>query len=131
MALWAIQKLAYFSLYFPLAISFVFPDSSNNLVTASWRMRDLIEPFRSFFYYHPKQYGSCSFKDVLPALTGKSYKDMDIQEGGTASLRFYQTHFCDCDEEKRKKVRRALLEYCNLDTEGMVGILRELVRMCS
>lgn len=95
------------------------------------RMKDLMEPFRSFSYYHPEQCGSCSFKEILPALTGQSYEGMEIKEGGTASLKYYMTHFRDCEEEEKQKMRRALLEYCNLDTEGMVEILRELDRICS
>ena len=48
------------------------------------RFIDLLEPFRSFHYYHPAQAGSASMKAVLPALTGKGYEHLAIQEGGTA-----------------------------------------------
>jgi len=90
------------------------------------RLRDLIEPFREFLYYHPDQHGSCSLKKVLPAIAGKSYMGMEIGEGGMASLKYYLTHFRDSAKEEKEKVRNALLEYCKLDTEGMVDILRKL-----
>ncbi len=48
------------------------------------RFMDLIDPFRNFWYYDPKQHGSCSIKKVLPALIGKDYSSLVIQEGGTA-----------------------------------------------
>lgn len=102
------------------------PEDADWLQCISARLRDLIEPFRTFSYYHPDQHGSCSLKAVLPALTGKSYKEMEIGEGGMASLKYYLTHFRDAAKEEKEKVRNALLEYCMLDTEGMVGILRKL-----
>jgi hypothetical protein len=48
---------------------------------------------------------------------------MEIEEGSTASLMYYLTHFGDCQKIEKEKTRKALLEYCNLDTEGMVEIL--------
>ena len=90
------------------------------------RVNDLIHPFRGFSYYHPEQHGSCSLKAVLPVITGRTYEGMEIEEGSTASLRYYLTHFRDCPKEEKEKVRKDLLEYCNLDTEGMVDILRRL-----
>ena len=89
------------------------------------RMDDLLVPFRDFSYYHPDQHGSCSLKFVLPCLVnGKGYDDMEIGEGGTASARYYKTHFKECSKEEKEKTRKDLLEYCKLDTEGMVEILR-------
>ncbi|MBU4463205.1 MAG: DUF2779 domain-containing protein [Proteobacteria bacterium] len=102
------------------------PKDANWLDSISDRLKDLIEPFRAFSYYHPDQHGSMSLKAVLPVLTDKSYKEMEIGEGGTASLKYYLTHFRDSAKEEKEKVRNALLEYCKLDTEGMVAILRKL-----
>ncbi|MCX5751358.1 MAG: DUF2779 domain-containing protein, partial [Candidatus Saganbacteria bacterium] len=88
---------------------------------------DLIVPFRSFHYYHPKQKGSASIKFVLPAMTGKSYEEMEIGDGGTASLEYGRVTFGDNIEEKdRQKVRYALEEYCKLDTQAMIDILEKL-----
>lgn len=108
------------------ALAELSPKDANWLKSISDRLRDLIEPFRAFSYYHPAQHGSMSLKAVLPVLTGKSYKEMDIGEGGMASLKYYLTHFRDSAKEEKEKVRNDLLEYCKLDTEGMVAILRKL-----
>lgn len=104
----------------------LFPKDADWLERISGRLKDLIEPFRTFSYYHPEQHGSCSLKVVLPALTDKSYSGMEIGEGGMASIKYYITHFRDSAREEKEKVRNALLEYCQLDTEGMVSILRKL-----
>lgn len=98
------------------------------------RIVDLIIPFKKFYYYNPKQKGSASIKKVLPALTGKSYSEMDIAEGGKASRMFlYSTHG-NPDGSKAtpaevKKIRKDLEKYCELDTLGMVWIVRELGKM--
>jgi hypothetical protein len=55
-------------------------------------------------------------KAVLPALTGRTYDHLAIQEGGTASLEFLRVHFTDVPDAERQRVRRALEEYCGQDT---------------
>ena len=89
------------------------------------RMIDLLRPFRDFAYYHPKQDGSCSLKKVLPVLTRKSYDDMEIGDGGTASSEYCRITFTE-DNKDKEKVRRLLEEYCGLDTMGMVDIVNKL-----
>ena len=55
------------------------------------RLKDLMVPFRDRAYYTPDMQGSYSIKKVLPALVPElSYKDLNIQEGGTASNTFSQ-----------------------------------------
>ena len=91
------------------------------------RIVDLLVPFREFSYYNPKQQGSASIKEVLPAITRKSYKGMEIGDGGTASAEFYKMCY-----NNGKDVREALLKYCELDTLAEVMIvekLRELVKV--
>jgi hypothetical protein len=95
------------------------------------RFVDLLLPFRGFRYYHPAQLGSASMKSVLPALTGRGYQALEIQDGGTASLEFLRVHFGDVTHEERQRVRAELEAYCGLDTEGMIWILdrfRHLLR---
>ena len=89
------------------------------------RIVDLLKPFRDFAYYHPKQDGSCSIKNVLPVLTGKSYDDMEIGDGGTASAEYCRVTFTE-DNKDKAKVRNLLEEYCGLDTMGMVDIIDQL-----
>ena len=73
---------------------------------------------------------SASIKAVLPALTGRSYGHLAIQEGGTASLEFLRVAHGEVVEGERQRVRQQLEQYCGLDTEGMLWIadaLRQLV----
>ncbi|MBI5399162.1 DUF2779 domain-containing protein [Candidatus Saganbacteria bacterium] len=93
------------------------------------RFVDLLVPFQKFYYYHPQQLGRASIKNVLPALTGRSYKGLEIGEGGTASAEFYRVMFGDnVSAEEREKIRAALEIYCDQDTLGMVEILEILQR---
>jgi len=85
------------------------------------RVVDLIVPFRNFSYYNPKQKGSCSLKYVLPALVGKDYSSLGIQNGSDASLEFYRVAYLN--GSGREKVFKDLEEYCCLDTLGMVWIV--------
>ena len=94
------------------------------------RIVDLLLPFRGFRYYHPQQDGSASMKAVLPVLTGHSYADLEIQEGGTASMEFLRVTFGDVAEAERRKVRKQLERYCGQDTEGMIWIVEALERLC-
>jgi len=90
------------------------------------RMIDLIEPFRGFDYYHYDQLGSASLKSVFPVLTGKSYDDMAIGDGMTASREFLRVTFGEADDDERRLVRKNLIEYCCLDTMAMVEIVGAL-----
>jgi hypothetical protein len=90
------------------------------------RIVDLLLPFRGFRYHHPDQNGSNSMKAVLPALTGKSYEHLAIQEGNAASREFLRVTFAEVPAAERRRVRRDLEEYCGLDTLGMVQIVRSL-----
>jgi len=91
------------------------------------RMVDLMVPFRGFHFYHPDQRGRFSIKCVLPALTGRDYKSLEIQKGDRAGWEFFRVTFlADVGNEERLRVRRALDEYCGRDTEGMIWILDAL-----
>ena len=90
------------------------------------RVVDLLLPFRGFRYYHPQQHGSASMKAVLPALTGKGYENLSIQEGGTASREFLRVAYGQVTDGERRRVRQHLEEYCGQDTMGMVQIVNYL-----
>jgi hypothetical protein len=95
----------------------------NNIVS---RLKDLMIPFQSKWFYKPEMQGSYSIKKVLPALVPElSYNDLEIKEGGTASNVFTQmaagTYVGDLE-----KSRKDLLDYCRLDTLAMVRIVEEL-----
>lgn len=70
--------------------------------------------------------GSYSIKYVLPALVPElNYCDLEINEGGLASLTF-ESLFGEKDLEIINNKRKNLLEYCKLDTFAMVKILEKL-----
>ncbi len=74
----------------------------------------------------PVMRGSYSIKRVLPALVpGISYSDLDIQEGNAAGL-IYGSLYTDHDPSSILKKRQNLLAYCEMDTLGMVEILKVL-----
>jgi hypothetical protein len=99
------------------------PGYKSWVASVNERFVDLLNPFRAFSFYHPDQCGSASMKFVLPALTGKDYTGLEIQEGGAASREFLRVTFGEVGAAERKRVRRALEKYCGQDTEGMVWIL--------
>lgn len=104
----------------------VLPEYASWVTELKGRIVDLLNPFKAFNFYHPDQCGSASMKQVLPALTGKDYSGLEIQEGGAASREFLRITFGDVSESERKRVRRALEKYCGQDTEGMIWILDAL-----
>jgi hypothetical protein len=103
-----------------------FPEYRKWVSDVNSRMVDLLNPFRAFNFYHPDQNGSASLKSVLPALTGKDYTNLEIQEGGAAGREFVRVTFGNVSELERKRVREALDQYCGLDTQGMIWILDAL-----
>ena len=82
------------------------------------RIVDLLDVFRGFWFYDPKQKGSCSIKAVLPCF-GLDYSDLDICCGSLASLEFFRG-FSDV------RVRESLLKYCERDTWAGVVIVDKL-----
>ena len=91
------------------------------------RIVDLLIPFRNFDYYNPAQKGSCSIKKVLPAVVGKSYKKLNINDGGLASVSYFESVFNNV--KNKEQIRKDLLEYCKLDTEAMVWIVEKLKKL--
>jgi hypothetical protein len=108
-----------------------FPEFADWVAGVDRRIVDLLEPFRSFRFYHHRQEGSASMKKVLPALTGRGYEHLEIQDGQIASMEYLRVAFEDVSPEERRTVRQRLLEYCGLDTLGMVQIVEEIRKICS
>lgn len=107
-------------------LALVFPEYEEWIAGIRGRMVDLLQPFREFYYYHPKQKGSASIKKVLPALTGKSYDSMGIAIGIEASITFMAVMYTKVPEAEKKRVISDLEKYCALDTEGMIWIVERL-----
>ena len=93
------------------------------------RIVDLMVPFygNTTVYDHPEFKGSASIKYVLPALVPSlSYKDLDIQEGGTASDSWNRIVSGAYSEGDKNQKIEALKQYCCLDTLAMVEIWKVL-----
>lgn len=90
------------------------------------RIKDLWDVFRNFEYYDSKQKGSASIKHVLPVLSDLSYSEMEIKNGAFASLEYERITYGQVEEKERLKIRKALEEYCKLDTLAEVEIVKGL-----
>lgn len=101
-----------------------FPDYAPWFAGLRHRFVDLLAPFKAFYYYHPAQDGSASIKDVLPPLTGHSYDDMEIADGGVACAEYARVTYGGVPAAERERVYAALRRYCELDTLGMVEIVK-------
>lgn len=111
-----------------------FPKETDWIPTIQNRFVDLLIPFRKFYYYHPKQEGSASIKKVLPAVTGKSYCDLEVAGGESANVQFLYMAHGGTDSKKPteveiKKIKKNLERYCEQDTMGMVDILLVLNKL--
>lgn len=102
------------------------PEYRGRINTITDNMRDLMVPFRNKDCYLWQMNGAYSIKTVLPALVPElSYDGMEISDGGMAMNAY--SMMCETqDSEELEKIRKALLEYCRLDTLGMVKILDKL-----
>lgn len=107
-------------------IAEVFPDYKEEIDKRISRIKDLMIPFQKKYYYTYKMQGSYSIKYVLPALIPElSYKDLEINEGGLASIAF-ESLYNETDLMRIADIRNNLLEYCKLDTFAMVKLLEKL-----
>ncbi len=108
-----------------------FPEHKDRIDNIIGNIRDLSMPFKNMNYYHRELNGSYSIKAVLPHLVPETtYDGLAISGGTMASDAYLRMHGSD-DPEEIKKLRGDLLEYCRLDTLGMVKILdklRELIK---
>ncbi|MBL7132111.1 MAG: DUF2779 domain-containing protein, partial [Candidatus Omnitrophica bacterium] len=104
-----------------------YPEYQGWVTLVEERVIDLLTPFRGFLYYHPDQAGSASLKKVLPVITKSNYDNMEIADGGMASIEYCRITFGkDVAEEECQRIRNALEKYCDLDTKGMIDIMETL-----
>ena len=103
-----------------------FPEYSDEIEKLVLRIKDLMFPFQKKYYYSPEMKGSYSIKSVLPALVPDlSYDELEINEGGLASIA-YENLQNETDLMHIAEIKYQLLEYCKLDTLGMMKILNRL-----
>ena len=106
-----------------------FPDLAPELESLLERLVDL-HPVVKENYYHPDMLGSWSLKAVLPTIAPDiDYSALEeIQEGTAASNAYLEAISPNTSPERREQLRPRLLEYCQLDTEAMVRLVRFLGR---
>ena len=108
----------------------LYPDLSDHLTNIADHIIDLIDPFRAGDYYVPAMGGSFSIKRVLPSLfpddPSLDYHNLEggVQNGGDAMNIFPEIQHMPPAEQA--KARRALLDYCCLDTLAMVKVWERL-----
>lgn len=103
-----------------------FPEYADTINTMIENIVDLMGPFKNKDYYHWQMNGSYSIKSVLPALVPElSYAELEINEGGLAMNAYHLMNQLE-DPEEINQIRKALLEYCGLDTLAMVKILDKI-----
>jgi hypothetical protein len=106
-----------------------FPVYRERIASIVERIVDLNTPFSNFSCYHPDQLGSASLKQVLPALTGLGYDELEIAEGQTAGPKFIESVSGDITDVERQTIRNDLIVYCGLDTYGMVETVHRIGEM--
>ena len=103
------------------------PTAASFFESVNARVVDLQDVFTSQAYVDPAFKGKTSIKVVLPVIVPElSYKELEIQEGGTASDTWNKIVTGQLDAGEVGKKRRDLLTYCGLDTRAMWEIWRAL-----
>ena len=103
----------------------MYPDLKQEMDRINANMVDLMVPFKNRDYYTKEMKGSYSIKYVLPALYPEDreldYSELSlVHKGDEASQAFLSLKYKTSAE--RERIRKALLEYCKLDTYAMVKI---------
>lgn len=105
----------------------LYPEHADFLLDLNKRVVDLIDPFQQQLYVDAKFKGSASIKNVLPVLAPDlSYKELGIQDGGSAQHSYMRAVFGDLPADDKQKIFDDLLVYCALDTLAMVRIYEVL-----
>ena len=110
-----------------------FPDLREHLLDIKEHIIDLLVPFQSCYYYVPAMRDSFSIKSVLPALFPDSeelnYHNLNENvQNGAMAMNAYPA-MLHMNESEVKVMRKALLDYCCLDTLAMVRVLEKLYRV--
>ncbi|MBR6934837.1 MAG: DUF2779 domain-containing protein [Clostridia bacterium] len=106
-----------------------FPDLAPQLLELSSGFIDLLEPFKKGYYYDPKQKGSNSIKEVMPALCpamAEAYHRLPVVHNGYEALSMFPRLIALKGMPEYAAVRKGMLAYCELDTRSMVEILKVL-----
>jgi hypothetical protein len=104
------------------------PDYEPFLTGLNLRVIDLEEAFKKQLLVHKGFKGKTSIKSVLPTLVPElSYKELDIQEGATASDTWNKITSGEYEQDESIEKIKQLKIYCCLDTKAMYAIWKNLV----
>jgi hypothetical protein len=111
-------------------IANMYPQFANFLNWVNEQTFDLMKIFSQNYYIHPEFKGSCSIKKVLPVLVPElSYQNLAINEGMTASIKWFQMVTNKTNDNEKEAIYQHLLAYCKLDTLAMVKILEKIQKL--
>lgn len=111
-------------------IANMYPQFTNFLNWVNEQTFDLMKIFSQNYYMHPEFKGSCSIKKVLPVLVPElSYQNLAINEGMTASIKWFQMVTNKTNTHEKEAIYQHLLAYCKLDTLAMVKILEKIQKL--
>ena len=103
------------------------PAAKTFLDSLNGRVYDLMDVFSKQHFVHKDFKAGTSIKDVLPVLAPElSYKDLAIQEGGTASQSWDKITSGQIAQTEKDQIARDLKLYCERDTYAMYVIWRYL-----
>jgi hypothetical protein len=99
------------------------PDLAPRLEAVTGRLVDLLRLTRDH-YDHPALGGSYSLKTVLPTVDAELDHALldEVQDGLSAQAAYHESIDPRTTGERREALRRALLEYCALDTLALVRV---------
>jgi hypothetical protein len=107
----------------------LFPEYKQALAAIVERFKDLSEPFQKKQYYRKEMKGSYSMKSLLPALV----HDLDFDnlriKNGVSALAAFENLQNESDLFQAQEIREALVEYCKMDTFGLVKIIDALEKV--
>lgn len=104
-----------------------FPELSDKLLSISARLWDLEVPFANRWVCRAAFEGKSSIKMVLPGLLpGVNYSHLEIQNGEQAIQGYLDLIRETTPQAEKARLKRALLDYCKLDSWAMVQILEHI-----
>jgi hypothetical protein len=99
--------------------------TTGNTITKSIKKAKSYATFNEYLR-HLRRFGLFIGKDYIE---GTRDDGMEIADGGSASLEYYNTHYGDVSAEEKARVRSALEKYCHLDTISMVWMVDALEKL--
>jgi hypothetical protein len=103
-----------------------YPEKEAAIQSLVQRLVDLMEVFAKGYYYHTAMGSSLTLKTVLAAISPEdNHTQLAINNGMNAGAAFFRLQW-ETNPEKIVAVRKALEDYCAMDTFAMHRILEHL-----